>query len=33
MLTLLMHIQEIKFEPQVMCEHVDKKSTFRANQV
>ncbi|XP_057732462.1 ubiquitin C-terminal hydrolase 13-like isoform X2 [Arachis stenosperma] len=25
--------EEIKFEPQVMCELVDKKSTFRANQL
>ncbi|GJW17079.1 hypothetical protein Tco_0024515 [Tanacetum coccineum] len=24
---------EIKFEPNVMCEHVDKKLTFRASQV
>lgn len=30
---MLVHIQEIKFEPNVMCEHVDKKSTFRENQV
>lgn len=29
----VVHIQEIKFEPNVMCEHVDKKSTFRENQV
>ncbi|GKE38545.1 hypothetical protein Tco_1461950, partial [Tanacetum coccineum] len=26
-------IQEIKFEPNVMCEHVDKKLTFRASQM
>lgn len=26
-------IQEIKFEPNVMCEHIDKKVTFRASQV
>ncbi|XP_076911421.1 ubiquitin C-terminal hydrolase 12-like isoform X1 [Bidens hawaiensis] len=26
-------IQEIKFEPNVMCEHVDKKLTFRASQL
>ncbi|KAJ1389085.1 Ubiquitin specific protease, conserved site, partial [Sesbania bispinosa] len=25
--------EEIKFEPQVMCEHVDKKFTFRQNQL
>ncbi|GJT91222.1 ubiquitin carboxyl-terminal hydrolase 12-like protein isoform X1 [Tanacetum coccineum] len=25
--------QEIKFEPNVMCEHVDKKLTFRASQL
>ncbi|GAU36434.1 hypothetical protein TSUD_19700 [Trifolium subterraneum] len=24
--------EEIKFEPKIMCEHVDKKSTFRENQ-
>jgi hypothetical protein len=26
-------VQEIKFEPNVMCEHIDKKSTFKASQV
>ena len=26
-------MQEIKFEPKVMCEHIDKKLTFRASQV
>lgn len=26
-------IQEIKFEPSVMCEHIDKKLTFRGSQV
>jgi len=26
-------LQEIKFEPTVMCEHIDKKSTFRGSQV
>lgn len=26
-------MQEIKFEPNVMCEHIDKKSTFKASQV
>jgi hypothetical protein len=26
-------MQEIKFEPNVMCEHIDKKATFRASQV
>lgn len=26
-------LQEIKFEPNVMCEHIDKKLTFRASQV
>jgi ubiquitin carboxyl-terminal hydrolase 7 len=25
--------EEIKFEPNVMCEHIDKKSTFRASQL
>nr|GFD12444.1 ubiquitin carboxyl-terminal hydrolase 12-like isoform X1 [Tanacetum cinerariifolium] len=25
--------EEIKFEPNVMCEHVDKKLTFRASQL
>lgn len=25
--------EEIKFEPNVMCEHVDKKLTFRGSQV
>jgi hypothetical protein len=25
--------QEIKFEPNVMCEHIDKKSTFKNSQV
>lgn len=28
-----MHAQEIKFVPNVMCERVDKKSTFRESQV
>lgn len=28
-----MCVQEIKFEPNVMCEHIDKKSTFKASQV
>jgi len=26
-------VQEIKFEPNVMCEPIDKKLTFRASQV
>jgi len=26
-------VQEIKFEPNVMCEPIDKKVTFRASQV
>lgn len=26
-------IQEIKFEPNVMCEHIDKKLTFQGSQV
>jgi ubiquitin carboxyl-terminal hydrolase 7 len=26
-------VQEIKFEPNVMCEPVDKKFTFKASQV
>lgn len=26
-------VQEIKFEPNVMCEHIDKKLTFKASQV
>ncbi len=26
-------MQEIKFEPNVMCEPVDKKFTFKASQV
>jgi hypothetical protein len=26
-------LQEIKFEPNVMCEHIDKKLTFRSSQV
>jgi hypothetical protein len=26
-------VQEIKFEPNVMCEHIDKKATFKASQV
>ncbi len=26
-------LQEIKFEPNVMCEHIDKKATFKASQV
>ncbi|GFS37787.1 ubiquitin-specific protease 12 [Actinidia rufa] len=25
--------EEIKFEPKVMCEHIDKKLTFRGNQL
>lgn len=32
-LTILFDIQEIKFEPNIMCEHIDKKATFRASQV
>lgn len=32
-LHFVVHIQEIKFEPHVMCEPVDKGSTFRFNQV
>jgi len=28
-----MHAQEIKFVPNVMCERVDKKSTFFGSQV
>ena len=27
------YVQEIKFEPNVMCEPIDKKLTFRARQV
>ena len=27
------YIQEIKFEPNVMCEIIDKKLTFRSSQV
>jgi ubiquitin carboxyl-terminal hydrolase 7 len=26
-------VQEIKFEPNVMCEHIDKKATFKASQL
>lgn len=26
-------VQEIKFEPNVMCEHIDKKATFKTSQV
>lgn len=29
----VLYIQEIKFEPHVMCELVNKKTTFRASQV
>lgn len=29
----LFSVQEIKFEPTVMCEPIDKKYTFRASQV
>lgn len=32
-LTVLIVVQEIKFEPSVMCEPIDKKLTFRASQV
>lgn len=32
-LTILFDIQEIKFEPNIMCERIDKKATFRASQV
>ncbi|XP_057422809.1 ubiquitin C-terminal hydrolase 13-like isoform X2 [Lotus japonicus] len=32
-LHFVVHIQEIKFEPHVMCEPVDKGSTFRFNQL
>lgn len=31
--SLFSKLQEIKFEPTVMCEHVDKKLSFRASQV
>lgn len=27
------HAQEIKFDPNVMVEHIDKKVSFRASQV
>jgi len=27
------YLQEIKFEPNVMCEPIDKKVTFRTSQV
>jgi hypothetical protein len=26
-------VQEIKFEPCVMCEHLDKRTSFRSSQV
>ena len=32
-LTHFFHAQEIKFEPNVMCENIDKKLTFRTTQV
>jgi hypothetical protein len=32
-LTILFNFQEIKFEPNIMCERIDKKTTFRASQV
>ncbi|KAI8539605.1 hypothetical protein RHMOL_Rhmol09G0196000 [Rhododendron molle] len=30
---ILFNVQEIKFEPTVMCEHIDKKLTFRGSQL
>ena len=30
---LTSYLQEIKFEPGVMCEHLDKKNSFRLCQV
>ncbi|KAF7131994.1 hypothetical protein RHSIM_Rhsim09G0140000 [Rhododendron simsii] len=30
---ILFNVQEIKFEPTVMCEHIDKKVTFRGSQL
>lgn len=30
---LFLFLQEIKFEPNVMCEPIDKKVTFRTSQV
>ncbi|XP_017984829.1 PREDICTED: ubiquitin carboxyl-terminal hydrolase 12 isoform X1 [Theobroma cacao] len=32
-LTYVFYLQEIKFEPNVMCEHIDKKLTFRTSQL
>lgn len=32
-LTFVIDVQEIKFEPSVMCEPIEKRCTFRASQV